>query len=181
MEAGRNDVVQWDPQHNVPCSPNGGGLRDTRVVALLLITFGTAAIDQLTKWWAISALRGGPVEFPGPIELYLTANRGIAFSIGAGSLAIAVVVGLSCALLVLVLRTKWATATPRARLASGLLAGGAFGNLVDRIGRGAVVDFIHIRSFSVFNLADIAIVVAVGLLVIAVVTDEDVRSTPRPT
>ncbi len=181
METGRNDVVQWGPLQSVQGPPNGGGSRDATVVALLLITFGTAAIDQLTKSWAISALKGGPVELPGPIELYLTANRGIAFSIGAGSLAIAVVVGLSCALLALVLRTQWATATPRARLASGLLVGGAFGNLIDRVGRGAVVDFIHIRSFSVFNLADIAIVVAVGLLVIALVTDEDVRSTPRPT
>ncbi|MBI1845117.1 MAG: signal peptidase II [Actinobacteria bacterium] len=180
METGRNDVVQWGPQHGPHRPPHGDDSRGDMVVALLVITFGTMAIDQLAKLWAISALRGGPVELPGPIELYLTANRGIAFSIGAGSRAIAAVVGLSCALLFLVLRTQWATATPRARLASGLLVGGAFGNLVDRVGRGAVVDFIHIRSFSVFNLADIAIVVAVGLLVIALLTDEEVRSGPRP-
>jgi signal peptidase II len=48
-----------------------------------------------------------------------------------------------------------------------LTIGGALGNLVDRIARGYVVDFIHVKGWPVFNVADIAIVVGIGLILLA--------------
>lgn len=53
----------------------------------------------------------------------------------------------------------------RMRLGVALLSGGAMGNLVDRIRLGAVVDFFDFRIWPIFNVADIAIVLAVGPLV----------------
>ena len=52
------------------------------------------------------------------------------------------------------------------RLALGLQMGGALGNAIDRINRGYVVDFLHVHDFPIFNIADSAIVVGVGLLII---------------
>jgi len=51
------------------------------------------------------------------------------------------------------------------RLGVALLSGGAIGNLVDRIRLGAVVDFFDFRIWPIFNVADIAIVLGVGLIV----------------
>jgi signal peptidase II len=45
--------------------------------------------------------------------------------------------------------------------------GGALGNVADRIGRGYVIDFMHLERWPVFNVADVAVVVGMGLLVIA--------------
>lgn len=143
-----------------------------------LVAVGTLAADQITKHWALSVLDNGTVELPGPVQLFLTANEGIAFGIASGTRAIGVVVGLSCVLLAIVLRMQWVAASLGTRLATGLLVGGVLGNVVDRVGRGAVVDFIHIRAFSVFNLADIAIVVALGIVLAGVIrTEEDLRKS----
>lgn len=140
--------------------------------SLALITFVTLALDQLTKWWALEKLQTGKVSLGAPVRLFLTSNEGVAFSIGAGSRAVIVVVGLSVILLTLILQLKWTTATPRTRLASGMLTGGAMGNIVDRLGRGAVVDFIQVCYFSVFNIADVAIVVGAGWLIFALMRKE---------
>jgi len=59
------------------------------------------------------------------------------------------------------------TASSTSRLAVALVAGGALGNLVDRLRFSYVVDFIHVRYWPVFNVADIAIVAGAGLLLIA--------------
>lgn len=149
-----------------------GDVDGASLARLGLIAVGTLAADQITKHWAVSVLANGTVELPGPVQLFLTANEGIAFGIASGTRAIGVVVGLSCVLLALVLRMQWVASTLGARLATGLLVGGVLGNLVDRMGRGAVVDFIHIRAFSVFNLADIAIVVALGTVLVSVIRSE---------
>ncbi|MGK2958369.1 MAG: signal peptidase II [Acidimicrobiales bacterium] len=140
--------------------------------SLALATFATLALDQLTKWWALENLKTGKVSLGGPVRLFLTSNKGVAFSIGAGSRAVIVVVVASVLLLALILQLKWTTATPRTRLASGMLAGGAMGNIADRLGRGAVVDFIQVYYFSVFNIADVAIVIGAGLLIFVLIRHE---------
>ncbi len=133
--------------------------------SLALVAFATLAIDQLTKWWALENLKTGKVSLGSLAQLFLASNRGIAFSIGAGSRVIIVAVAASVLLLALILQLKWTTATPKTRLASGMLAGGAIGNVVDRLGRGAVVDFIQVYYFSVFNIADVAIIIGAGVLI----------------
>ncbi len=154
-----------------------GTPRGQIIRTLTIISSITLAIDQLTKWWALETLPVSHVDSPQLIEVSLTTNEGVAFSIGAGSKAIALVVGISFALLALLLRMEWATASPRAQFASGLLVGGASGNIVDRVGRGAVIDFIHLRYFSIFNIADIAIVLGAALLIFVLLTSEITRVT----
>ena len=127
------------------------------------------AVDQLTKWWALQALADGPERF-GPIRFVLSSNKGAAFGLGAGFVP---VIALAAIVVVIVAITMGrATARPVTALAAGLLLGGAFGNLADRLFRspgalrGAVVDFIDLGWWPVFNAADSAITVGCVLLVL---------------
>ena len=80
-------------------------------------------------------------------------------------------VGLLALLVFLAARASNGTAL---WLAAGLLVGGALGNLADRVRDGAVIDFIDLPLWPTFNLADLAIVAGVFLLVLAV----DERASP---
>jgi signal peptidase II len=131
----------------------------------------TVAVDQLTKWLALRTLEDGPIELVWTLRLRLTFNTGAAFSFGAGwggliaMLAIAVVAAM-----------VWfgrSVASPAGAVALGLVLGGATGNLLDRIFRaedgllsGAVVDFIDLQWWPVFNVADIAVVCGAILLLL---------------
>ena len=140
-----------------------------------LIFAGMAALayaaDLASKQWALASLADGDVEVLGDwLTLHLTFNPGAAFSTGTGftivftclaMVAVAVVLWLSRRLA----STGWA-------LALGFLLGGVGGNLTDRIVRepepfhGHVVDFLMLPNWPVFNVADICINVAAGLIIL---------------
>ena len=142
------------------------------------IVFGVALAvlisDQLTKWWAVNYLvRGTPVEVIGTLQWNLYDNTGVAFSLGSDN-AIGPWVSLLAIGVVVAVSFGATSRIPLGAVASGLISGGAIGNLLDRAFRGdegflhgAVVDFIDLQFWPVFNIADAAIVVGAILLVIA--------------
>ena len=96
------------------------------------------------------------------IQLSLSHNRGIAFSIALPSpLQEILVAGALIAVCFIAVKTKL---TKFLSVAFGFIIGGAVGNLVNRALIGAVTDFISVGSFPVFNLADAAITIGAGLL-----------------
>ncbi|MGI8984116.1 MAG: signal peptidase II [Acidimicrobiales bacterium] len=127
--------------------------------------------DALTKQWAMSALADGPVDLFGPVQLNLVRNKAGAFGLGGAFVPFLAVAAL---LLVLYMVSR-GSATERLPMALGLglILGGAFGNVVDRVFRdpgflrGAVVDFVDVGFWPVFNLADSAISVGCVLLLFA--------------
>ena len=128
-------------------------------------------LDQVTKQWALWALDTGPIDLVWTLRFRLTFNSGMAFGAGSG---IGPIIGIAALVVVAVLvRHTLQGESRRARLASGILLGGAVGNLLDRLLRGegwlrgSVVDFIDFQWFPVFNVADMAINVGAVLLVIA--------------
>jgi signal peptidase II len=123
------------------------------------------AADQIAKA-AIEAnlVTGEEVGVLGPLGLTLSHNRGVAFGLAGGSGAPLVLVTL-LALAVVVYLFARNPARPGMWIATGLLAGGAIGNLVDRIRAGAVTDYVALSSWPPFNLADVAITAGVLLLV----------------
>lgn len=133
------------------------------------------AADQATKTWALHHLTlGVPRHVLGPVNLLLTYNTGAAFGLGTGVTPIveAAVVVLIVWLLAASRRASRHASWPLA-LGLGLLLGGAFGNLADRLFRhpkgfpGGVVDFIQAVSWwPIFNVADAAIVVGVIVVVL---------------
>jgi signal peptidase II len=117
--------------------------------------------DQLTKLWAVAALEDGPIKVLGPIRLALTRNKAGAFGLGG---AFVPVLAVAATIFVVVLVTRGdLVRRPLVAVAAGLVLGGAIGNLVDRLVRGpgllrgAVVDFVDLRWWPVFNVADSAI------------------------
>ena len=150
---------------------DGGACRFDRVGSIAATAAILVAVDQLTKWWAYEALVDGDVDVVWTLRLHLVFNTGSAFSLGSnlgpllGVLAVAVAAGL--------LWYGRFTADRRTTLALGLVAGGALGNFGDRAFRdgdgllgGAVVDFIDLQWWPVFNVADAAITIGGALLVL---------------
>jgi signal peptidase II len=126
--------------------------------------------DQLSKAWALNHLADGRTQplLPGLVQQQLVFNTGAAFSMLTGNTLLLGIVSAAVAVALVV----WIqTAGPLRRLqwlGLGLLLGGAIGNGLDRWRLGQVVDFLALVpiSFPVFNLADVAINLAVACLVI---------------
>lgn len=132
-----------------------------------LIAGLTLACDQLTKWAVGAAFvphQSLPI-LPGILHLTYVHNTGAAFSLFRGQVAALIVVsGLVAGWIGWeLLRHPRHTGLPLNSL--GLILGGAIGNLIDRLRFGYVEDFIDLRVWPVFNVADSAITVGVTLLI----------------
>jgi signal peptidase II len=123
------------------------------------------AVDQVAK--AIvedQIVVGEQVHVLGPLDLTLSHNSGVAFGIASGGAAPLVVFAMVALAFVGYLLAR----NPERQgiwVAAGLVAGGAIGNLIDRLRAGAVTDFVEVGSWPPFNVADVAI--TIGVLVFA--------------
>ena len=123
------------------------------------------AIDQATKQIAINALeRGESVNDFFGLDFTNVRNSGVAFGAfsGGGAIVALLTIAAACAFIgyfALNARKPWLW------LPVGVIAGGAIGNLIDRIRDGAVIDFIDPSFWPAFNIADVAIVFGIlGML-----------------
>jgi signal peptidase II len=107
---------------------------------------------------------GEEVDVLGPLQLTLAHNRGVAFGLGAGAGLVLVTL---LALGVVAYLFARDPLRPGMWVASGLLAGGALGNLADRARVDEVTDFVSLSPWPPFNLADVAITIGVVLLVLS--------------
>jgi signal peptidase II len=138
----------------------------------LLISAVIVLLDQVSKAWALRDLADGRIiQVIWTMQFNLTFNRGMAFSRGTGIGPIIGVIGLVVvALLLLSLRRADNALT---RVATGLIIGGAVGNILDRLFRGsgwmrgAVIDFIDFQWWPVFNVADMAIMIGAATMMVA--------------
>ncbi len=140
------------------------------IVGLLVL-----AADQASKHWVLTSLdlpNRGSIDILPVLSFTFVWNRGITFgllSFGSGWSAVALAAMALAVVVVLALWLRRAT-SPLVAGAIGAVAGGAVGNVIDRVRFGAVVDFIHAHAFGwswyVFNVADAAIVCGVLLLVL---------------
>ena len=118
-------------------------------------------------------------EVLGPLELTLSHNRGVAFGL-AGGAGVKLVLTTALALGVIGYLFSRNPQRPGMWLAVGLLAGGAIGNLADRIRADAVTDFIAVGSWPPFNLADVSIALGVLLLVFLYLRDAEAEEAAQP-
>jgi signal peptidase II len=147
---------RWRPSRVGPYA------RAAAVLAVVLI------VDQVTKHAVESGIAQGQVEkvIPG-LELVDVRNTGVAFSLFSGGGTLVLVITLT-ALSGLV---GYFAMHPGRRwlwLPTGLLVGGAIGNLVDRVREGAVTDFIKLPHWPAFNVADTAITLGVIALLVTI-------------
>jgi len=146
--------------------------------ALVLVL--VLASDQFTKHLVQhSIVPGEQVRFMPAIQLVNTRNHGVAFGLEASSqLIVTILVGL--ALLALLVYFATHVSRPLVWLPTGLLLGGALGNLLDRIRSGSVVDFVQLPlGWPPFNLADASIVLGVALLLFVIESPRSERGEQR--
>lgn len=157
--------LSGDPAPAPPAPP----IARRRTGLLLAVAATILALDQLTKLWAVNALADGPKELVGGIRFNLTHNTAGAFGLGGAAVPF---LALGALALVVAMAATGATRRPALAAAVGLVLGGAVGNLADRVFRdpgvlrGAVVDFVDLRVWPVFNLADAAITTGCILLLV---------------
>ncbi|MEA2271925.1 MAG: signal peptidase, partial [Solirubrobacteraceae bacterium] len=122
-----------------------------------LVVAAVLASDQISKQLAASSISGAERRsvFPG-VELVHVRNNGVAFGVLSGGGGLVLVV-IAVALVALVVYFASHADRPLVWLPTGLLIGGALGNLLDRLGDGEVTDFIKLPLWPAFNLADVAI------------------------
>jgi signal peptidase II len=132
-------------------------------------------LDQAAKA-AIEAhlYPGEDVEVLGPVELTLSHNTGVAFGLaGGGGVLLSLVAAAALGVVAYVFSRD--PSRSGVWVAIGLLAGGALGNLADRIRVGAVTDYIQIGSWPAFNLADVAVTLGVVLLALSYLREPGAR------
>jgi signal peptidase II len=127
-----------------------------------LLVGGVVAADQLSKRAVNASIAPGDTRnvLPG-LQLTHTRNHGVAFGFLPGNHAIVVAI-IGAALLAVLIYFARHTSRPLVWLPTGLLIGGALGNILDRVRDGSVTDFIKLPlGWPPFNLADVAITVGV--------------------
>ncbi len=138
---------------------------------MLVIRIGIAIIffDQLTKYLINLFLAQGQSILLIPHFFYLThiRNSGVSFGLLKDKIPFVFYLGMSLlAIGMLALFLHREQGNRNQRIATGLIAGGILGNLIDRVRFGAVVDFLDFRVWPIFNLADSAITIGIIILLI---------------
>jgi len=150
-----------------------------------LVSLVILALDQVSKWWILEVVRLPQVQDVPVLpflNLTMVWNRGVTFGLLSGSGVWNQAILAAIAVAVVVLLGLWLKRAESrlVAVALGAIAGGAIGNVIDRLRFGAVVDFIHAHawgwSWYVFNVADAAIVCGVA----ALVGDALLRPRPAP-
>ena len=139
---------------------------------LWILIASIVVADQLTKHWALNRLSGDrTIDLVGSLRFNLAFNRGMAFSQATG--AGPVIGALGFVIVIVIVLWLRRSATGVAAVAAGMIVGGAIGNLIDRLFRGeawlrgAVVDYIDLQWFPIFNIADSAISIGAVLMILA--------------
>ena len=144
------------------------------MLAIVAVAIVSVVVDQLTKWWAVEELSepGRTIDLFWTLRFRLLYNRGTAFSLTEDT---GPIVSLIAIVVVAVLLRSGRSQRSRLVLTGyGLVVGGTIGNLLDRLFRegdglfgGGVVDFVDPQWFPVFNVADAALTIGIGLLLVA--------------
>ncbi len=153
-------------------------------LALAAVAIAAVSADQLTKHIVASKLGlGEQVHVAGPLSIHHVQNSGIAFGLFASATAIVIVLTSLAVGWMLLFFARSGSRHPVLPVALGLVIGGSVSNLVDRVRLGHVTDFLDLKFWPAFNLADSFIVVGVAILLLALVAaDRAPRrlGTPHP-
>jgi signal peptidase II len=143
-----------------------------------LVAAGVVALDQATKALVRATIeRGERVSVLPGVEVVHTRNTGVAFgALSGGGAVVTVVIALALVALLAYFATH--LARPLFWLPTGMLLGGAIGNVIDRVRDGAVTDYIQLPlGFPAFNVADMSI--TFGVLVLLYVLEHDAAARAR--
>jgi signal peptidase II len=150
-------------------------------VGLSAIALAALAGDQLTKDIVSSHLTlDAERHVAGPLSIHHVQNSGIAFGLFASATPVVTALTAVAVAWMLFFFARSGARHPILPVALGLLIGGSASNLIDRIRLGHVTDFIDLRFWPAFNLADTFIVLGVLVLLAALLLPQRSHSRPRP-
>ena len=145
---------------------------------LFLAAVGLAAAfaDQLTKHLVSSRLAlDESVHVLGPLSIHHVQNSGIAFGLFASATVVVIVLTTAAVMWMLWFFARSGQRHPVLPVALGLVTGGSVSNLIDRVRLGHVTDFLDLRFWPAFNLADTFICVGVAILILTLVAADRPR------
>jgi signal peptidase II len=147
-------------------------------LSLAAVALAAIAADQLTKQIVISQLGlDEATHVAGPFWIHHVQNSGIAFGLFASATAVVIVLTTGAVAWMLVYFARSGARHPVLPVALGLVIGGSVSNLIDRVRLGYVTDFLDLRYWPAFNLADSFIVIGVAVLLVTLVAaDREPRS-----
>jgi len=144
------------------------------------IAIAAVFADQLTKQVVARTLAiGEEVEIAGPFSIHHVHNSGIAFGLFSSATSVVIALTGLAVLWMLVFFARSGARHPVLPVALGFVLGGSVSNLVDRIRLGHVTDFLDLRYWPAFNLADVFIVVGVATLFGALAGADRAKHRPR--
>ena len=148
-------------------------------------TAGILISDQALKLWAEQALKLGAsvTVIPGFFSLTRVHNTGVAFGMAQGNNLMTGLLAAGILVFAAWLARSWDWERRFVQIVAAMVAGGAVGNLIDRVRLGYVLDFFdwHVRGWSwpAFNIADASISVGIGLLVLSWLAGKSPESKAR--
>ena len=150
---------------------------------VFIIAIVVLIIDQLTKMIANTYLIDNVITvIPNFFKLEYALNTGAAWSILNNHQVILIVISIILMIILFMFRNNFKE-NLRNNISFGLLFGGIWGNLVDRLFHSYVIDFLSFKIFNydypIFNIADIAVVIGILLLIIAIIKGEDNENSSR--
>jgi signal peptidase II len=146
----------------------GAGLSEW--LALAAVAIAAIAADQLTKHIVSSKLAlDDQVRVAGPLAIHHVQNSGIAFGLFASATLVVIILTTVAVGWMLIFFARSGSRHPVLPVALGLVIGGSVSNLVDRVRLGHVTDFLDLKFWPAFNLADSFIVVGVAILLLALI------------
>lgn len=133
------------------------------------ITIVVLLLDQFIKYMInkFMEINTSIKVIPNFFNIFYVRNKGAAFSILEDSTILIIIISVIFIVILDQYIKKEKNFTPLSVLSLGMIMGGIFGNLMDRVIYHSVIDYLSFGNFPVFNLADIGITVGVGLLIIS--------------
>jgi signal peptidase II len=148
-------------------------------LSLGCVALAAIAADQLTKSIVTGRLDlNDQVHVAGPFSIHHVTNSGIAFGLFASATPIVILLTALAVAWMLYFFARSGSRHPVLPVALGLVIGGSVSNLIDRVRLGHVTDFIDLKYWPAFNLADSFIVIGVAALLLALVAAD--RNAARP-
>jgi signal peptidase II len=134
------------------------------------IAFLVLALDRLTKIFVLNNMfQGQSVKvIPGVFHFTLVLNTGAAFGILKDQRAVFIALSVIVVAFIILYTLRRKTRDTLLSVSLGLILGGALGNMIDRIWFGHVIDFLDLRIWPVFNVADSCITIGTVILIVSV-------------
>jgi signal peptidase II len=146
-------------------------------LALAAVAASAIVADQLTKAIVASELElDHSVHVVGPLSIHHVQNSGIAFGFFASATSLVILLTAGAVAWMLYFFARSGARHPVLPVALGLVIGGSVSNLVDRVRLGHVTDFLDLKFWPAFNLADSFITVGVAVLLLALLSAD--RTAP---